>query len=437
MPLNRINYPAGLALLGTAVVVCLSGCTGPGFFGFGVNRTARYTVSPGDQFVQLQLFGVNFTNQSRLIIDGQVDGIGTGITLNGPLTFVSSQELDASLNIAANAIAGAHTFVIGDPNEGISSSLPFYVQCSGCPAPPVFGAVHTIPSGQPLYPGTPTTVRFLGANFLNNSPAIHSLTPGLSVDPGATIVVQRDGDLDYFDVPVVVTASAIPGLASLQITTTGGFSNTKNLNVVANADFVSPPAPIPLLYNVTPRNVTVGAEVTIECTGSGFGVNHQVITDPPMPVTTYPIASGDSDRTVVAKIQAAVAGPIKVQVTNLDQGLTTDDIRIFADAPAVNVPAARNNDTNGVHRGGSYDLQISGIYNDARDHLIGATNSGWSGIPGLIFSNTVVSTSGGVTTVTVRVQAGATAPLTGDHATNLTLTTAMGESNPFLLRVLP
>ena len=114
-------------------------------------------------------------------------------------------------------------------------------------------------------------------------------------------------------------------------------------------------------------------------------------------------AEEDPDSVVVAEIHPSDAGRIKITVDNLDDNLLRAiEIRILSISLVTTVPLAWNNASDGVHRGGTYTLQVTG------ENLSEITDVSWHGPPGLTFSNT----SATATTATVTVTATPTATLT-------------------------
>src|SRR4051794_32310201 len=132
MPIRLIKLLPLLALAGS---LCLVGCAPP-----KLDSISRDDVVDGDQRVAITFNGANFSDHARLVVDGAPDGIGTGITLDAPFTYVSSTPLDSLLDIGQSTAAGAHDLTIGD-GGGISEPRELYVQCPGCPLPPRLVAI--------------------------------------------------------------------------------------------------------------------------------------------------------------------------------------------------------------------------------------------------------------------------------------------------------
>jgi hypothetical protein len=407
-----------------------------------------HILMPGATQVVVHLT-VHYTERCQnLVVDGGRIGEGVTATLSGSPPYVVNGVATIIVNVDSQAPIGAHSITLelfGSDERWYHSisTATLFVTCSGCPPAPILNVV-----GEPQYTrpfvqvarGTTAIGRFLGLNFINDETVVEFLTPGLSADPNATILVHYSGALAYFDFPIVVAPNAPIGEGFVRVVTPGGVSEAQHINIVANPNYLPPPNAYVELTKVTPDPITAGVDVWLKCEGRGFGFQRQVITDSSMQVTTYDFVSSEAnpDEVVVAKISAFGGGLLRVQVKNLVTGLISDDIQINVKSPADGRPAARTDDTIAVHRGTDCDLQVTGIYGDAqRDLLDGTTDASWTGIPGLHFSNTNVSTAGTATTVTVHIHADFLAPLTGNEATNLRIINPHGESNPFLFRVLP
>ena len=408
------------ALLPAVVAICLSGCSDPLKLNFIVpNRAVQ-----GDADAQVTFWGEGFNSTTQLVIDGKPEALATGITTNYTRV-VSSHELAASLNIAPDTFSGSHTIAVSS-GRAISEPQYFSVQCPGCPPPPQLANVYPVDGGE-VYRGETKTFRFLGKDFLDNSLTVQVSDSSLTIDPTATIVLHRMADTEYFDLPISVGSNASTGDDQVWVITAGGRSNPARIRIVSEQSPSFGPDSTPILNGVTPGHLGTGVEVLIKCEGSGFGTSRQVITEPPVQTTTYGVASGsaDPDKVVVAKISPWARGPLRIRVQNNARNSVSDEFVLFVDDPPAGAPVAHGTTGDGIHRGGGFDLQIWGT------NLNGVTDVSWGGIPGLIFSNTAHDSS----YTTVHIEADATAPLTGDEATNLVVRTPAGESPPFLFRV--
>jgi hypothetical protein len=409
-------------------VTCFTNTCKPGYDCHDGRTVADVSEgTPGT--VTVSITGQNLSNPIAMQTDGD------GLTVSS-WTF-SNGAIQVTLAVADNGPAlGAHTITSifgsnGNPSNIDSTIL--YVTCPGCVPRPRLSS-PTFPDGsKTIARGETKTVRFHGRELLNNSPVVefHPDETGLSLPPNTTINVQHQGTTDYFDVPLVAAPNAPYGLHQMRVVTAGGRTVWRNVMVVgATSSQIPPPANVPTLSYVSPSHISPGGDVFIECHGKGFGVNRTVLTSPAIPTTTLPLvnAEEDPDSVVVAKIHPADAGRIKITVDNLDDSAApSDEIRIFVDPLVTNAPLAWNNASDGVHRGGTYTLHVTG------ENLSEITDVSWHGSPGLTFSNTSATDA----TATVTVSASSTAILSGNQATNVFLTNGNYTSLPFSLNVLP
>lgn len=436
-----------LLLLIILGALSLQGCVGPAVIYSISNSAGGSWAYPGT--VEITVAGTNFGFRHTLVVDG--DGMNTGVRGIKVLSYDSTVADDtttivATLEIYSDAPVGQHLITVyryldetrtPSINRWESNAVAFEVRCGGCQPAPALQSVAPTDS-RPLAAGQ-ASLRFLGTN-LPSAPELHTAPRVVFPDSGITSVsspmpieVHDQGVLQYFDVEIFIPGDVTTGLHTAYVVTNGGQSNSVPFTVVGNGAPGPTPAGTagPMLSAVTPTHVGKGTEVFIKCKGSGFGVSRQVTTDPPLNVTTYSVSSNtvDPDEVAVAKIaNPDVSGPIRVRVQNLIDNKITDEFIIFSDDILPGVPVAQGTTGSGVHRGGSFDLEVFGA------NLEGITDASWSGIPGLTFSNTTY----GSFHTKVHIAADATAPLTADEATNLTVTIpGKGQSPPFLFRVFP
>jgi hypothetical protein len=399
-----------------------------------------YSISPnpllrGQQNVQVTIQGVHFlsvngTSPGVVVDDGDANGV------TGSVVSFDESHIVVNLSVSSSAALGSHHITVYTFSTGPGSSY-FEVQCnppSSCSPPPTLQAgLPDILVGQSIQ----ATVR--GHNFAGNSPALELdfNLPDLIISPPGP-VYQSEG-MDAFDVSMSASTVANTGVRRMRVVTSAGRTEWQAFEIIWQLQIDTPPGTI-FLTDVRPDRVAPGGDVYIECHGKGFGTNREVMLDPvpapgnpdppPIPITTYAAVNneGDPDSIVVAKIHPDVACIVRVKVKNLDTNLTTsetDDIRIFVTHPNSRAPSAINNATDGVHRGGSYTLQVTG------QNLSELSNSSWTGVAGLTFSNTNPSANAASVTVTADM----TAPLSGNQATNLTI--SHGRSLPFPINILP
>lgn len=432
--LRNLLFSRPVPLLAAAALLVLDACAPhPG----GIAEISPDTFVQGQGNVQVSISGDGFHVSQGMPLVVFDEGDNDGLT--GTVDTWADQQIVVTVSVNAIAALGRHEITVGSEYNVYSAHVN--VTCNppaSCPSAP--DLVDVNPIGEHIKQGKTTSVVFRGNNFQNNVPMVEfdSQQSGLSVPPGTMISVLHIGDLDIFTVPVTVTDSAPTGCHRVRVRTAGGRSEWQDLSVKSSVIEMPPPDSIPTLESVTPSNVGAGVGTFIECHGRGFGVNREVITNPVtppggtppplIPAGTYPVANSeaDGDTIVVARIQPGAGQTIvKVQVKNLDNNQLSDDIRIFVDPVAASAPVANNNANGSVQRGGSYRLQISG------QNLGNLSDASWTGPTGLTFSAT------DPTTASVTVTADSTAPLTGNAATNLQVTTTADTSFPFSFTVLP
>jgi hypothetical protein len=231
-PKQPKGNPALLALLGCSVALLLFGCNPPELHG----PLARGSGLIGEQNIALTLDGRNFAMNSRLVIDGNVDR-GAGVSVAGPLTFVSEFQLQGALNIDANAPIGHHTIAVGD-HFGISAyAADFFVTCAGCPPQPQLLNIKPVdPPHAQLYQGSQVTFRFYGLNLQNGNPQLGiEYDDGISYPhSGFTVFQDPLTGLDYFDALISAAPNAGTHYHDALVITTGGNSNSlRQLSVLA------------------------------------------------------------------------------------------------------------------------------------------------------------------------------------------------------------
>jgi hypothetical protein len=390
-----------------------------------LHSAGENAISPegGSTMATLPFGGANLTNPQSVIADGE------GLTVQS-WTF-SNGEVQVTFNAANNAVAGAHTitaFFGSNGNVTELDSTTVYVTCNTCVPPPRLSDVVSTNGSGSLTPGQTKTVRFIGRDFLSNSPVVQldSNQPGLSLPPNTTITVQRQGTTDYFDVPIVVAADAVTGLHQVRVLTSGGRTAWGKL-IVASPGPTYPPGSVPVITSVTPSHIAKGVLTEVKVEGSGFGTSRAIY--PTSLGTTWQTPVTNPDHLAVIEASSATSGPLSITVHNLTNGMVSAPFTLFVDEPdpGRTLLAGYQSGGIGARRGLSTDLDIYG------DNLTGATDAGWSGSSGLTFANTQVFSGH----VTVHVAVDATASLTAEEATNITLTTAAGQSPPYRFRVLP
>lgn len=431
------------SLLVLALALFCTGCNDDPLPGL-----SSITPNIGDQGtdVLVTIIGANFSSNSRLpsiVIDGgQIHGVTT--TFDSTRDPFTDTTINLPLHIDATATAGAHRIAVATWRYGYPTFITpwqtFYVRCTGCPPPPQFWNLITQPENTLLIPGgPPVTFRFWGKNFFNNNPQVQIDGDGITPD-SAPPVVQQSGDLDYFDLPITAASYATSDLHKVWITTTGGPSNFLYLTVDSSA-LRPPPSPgaTPNLTRITPDHVCkCGANINIKLEGTGFGtyLPPNVIFDNPRIGygTTYATYQSNQDQIVVARVfipDDIPDGSVLVRIQNQSDPpyAMSAPLVLTLDEKPLGRPHIDVQYGGSVELGGDVRAIIAGENFDPTPAVI------FSGIPGLSFTNVSWDFLG---RLNVDVHADATlTPVTGDEATNLTITTPNGESNRFSFRIYP
>ena len=526
------SYRRPLPFCAGLIAICLCSCGPPVLKTVDPDSGPQGgNAPPRTQQVQVTLQGTNFSNESQLVIDGNTDGLGDGVTLAAPLMFVSSEELVATLDIAPDARAGYHSLAVGEI-DGVSTTIGFYVNSTG-PLPPRLDAVEEMGGLDPLgniSQGEARVVRFVGQVFLNNDPTVSIGGSGVTVDTSVPVVVHQMLGEDYFEVPVVAATDATTGDHQVTITTAGGTSGSQVITIAATqlppritaasvsgtgegclpagtdtlifsadnfllqrttvtvsyvdvngnpgeveasgvfgvgsnsyqASVIIPvradsfditaatggeagapftvdcsvtPTPTPaepILANVTPTYLTRGSRVSIKCAGTNFGPAPLVLAPELPTLEYYETVTANQDRVRVVDfyipLDIGATGPVSILNDTVSPNQESAPITLLFTDPIPGRPFVSGPVPHDITAGGDSDIYIVG------SNLLGTTDASWSGISGLHFSNTVVNSSD---QVSVHVHADGNAALTGDEATNLTVTTPSGQSNPFSFIVFP
>jgi hypothetical protein len=123
---------------------------------------------------------------------------------------------------------------------------------------------------------------------------------------------------------------------------------------------------------------------------------------------------------------------VTVHVLNTQTGMTSNGLILHVDPPFPGAPFAQDPGGFAVRRNGRADFTMFG------QNLQGVIDQSFSGIPLVWFSNVQPNPNYPPgTAIDFQVHADAGAPLSGDEATNLIITTPNGRSNPLFLDVMP
>ncbi|MGE5208689.1 MAG: IPT/TIG domain-containing protein [Alphaproteobacteria bacterium] len=195
----------------------------------------------------------------------------------------------------------------------------------------------------------------------------------------------------------------------------------------------------PEVSAVTPTGITkADSGVSVKVHGAGFGTAPQIYLEPNNTIssfTTLGTIEANPDQVVVGVTSpnpASTDRSVTVHVINTQTRLVSDGAFLYLDERVPGAPYVSYIDygTSSIQRNGDADLTIHG------ENLQGVTEQSFHGIPGLTFSN-VQPGNPPDTSFSVHVHADASTPLTGDEATNLTVTTPNGQSNPSIVWIFP
>jgi hypothetical protein len=394
-------------------------------------------VEQGDCCAFVELGGTGFQPPSEPgYVFFYIDGVKNG-TPDITIEHADYNDTSAVLNlrISGSAVLGAHTIVV-QTIYGFSDAGTFYVTCQGrgCPPPPTLSSVTAQPPGTPLVSGgPPVSFRFVGQNFFNQNAQAYVDTH--LIVGAASPVVQVGGGLEYFDAQITAPPTELGGYRFAAAETTGGISNIKWLRVDAS---VPPPAPAPgaapELRQITPTNVCkCGASVSIKLEGSGFGTHPNIIVDNPRLAygTTWGTYQADPDKVLVYTTDVPddlTETSVQVRVQNQDNNTISDFLILNLVNKDQSKPVVHPNYGSSVPLGGHGHWILDG------DNLPNPPNGLiFTGVRGLSFGTPYWTILG--LEVDVDADGNPPPPITGDEATNLTITTTAGESNPFAIRV--
>jgi hypothetical protein len=384
-----------------------------------------------------------------VLIDGKIQGVVGEVSTDYVASEGAVSPITLTFHIGANARVGRHFVAVYTAQSGLTTEPDdFTVTCPGCPPPPELVNVAD-PSGAPLVSGGPAvTAKIVGTNFSHPNPQVQIDPPGISFPPGP-YNVQNDGTYDYFLVPLTADPNAPTGFHFIRVTTDGGTSNAFELNLISSQPPSSPtPGGTPFLRSITPMHIAKNSQalVYIKCEGngfSGFGIFRNIVIDQfgeiPVPYVAF-----QQDQDEVAVVPISTYGlfqsdtALTVRVHNLTNDTFSDRLLLFLDEPRLGQPWVTGVSA-AVNRGGDVAVVIFG------QNLDGVTDQSFSGIAGLTFSNTQPCGLNNPACpsfppgegLSVNVHADLNGPVTGEDATNLTITTAHGPSNPFAFSVGP
>jgi hypothetical protein len=289
------NIAANAALGAQNVSVTTAGGT-TGNATFTVNPPAPTlgSVSPSSN-VQGAIIGVTLTG-TNFISGATINLSGSGITASG-VTVMNSTTITATFTIATNAPLGAHNVSV-TTSAGTSSTVPFTVNAA--PGAPTLTAP---PSPQDLTQGNSFLVTLTGTNFVPGNTTVDNTYTGLTVS-NVTVLGSTSMTATF-----TIAANAPVGTAFFTVTTPGGRSNQKAVDVIG----------VPILNTISPANANPGTSLTVTLSGSkfllaqvqfsgtGITATNRTVNSPLFTIMTYTFTIASN----------ATPGPQTVTLTNV------------------------------------------------------------------------------------------------------------------------
>ncbi|HZD31548.1 MAG TPA: IPT/TIG domain-containing protein [Candidatus Angelobacter sp.] len=320
---------------------------------------------------------------------------GSGITVSN-VTVVSSTQVTAMFNIAANAATGGQNVSVTTA-AGTSGTVPFTVNAAGLPT-----LTSIVPSTGAL--GTSVNVTLTGTNFTTASQV--RLQGGGLTQTNIVVVSPTQITATYN-----ISSSAATGAHNTWVVTSGGSSNILTFTVTGTKS-------TPTLTSVTPNSGTQGTAVNVTLAGTNFIAGATVgATGSGITVSNVTVASGTQITATLTLAANATLGPSSISVTT--SGGVSNTVPFTVNAA---VPTLTSVTPNSGMQGTAVNVTLtgSGFITGA---TVGTTGSG-------ITVNNVVVASATQITATLNVAANAT-----PGAYNVSVTTTGGTSNTAVFTV--
>ena len=283
-----------------------------------------------------------------------------------------------------------------------------------------------------IMPPAAPYIQSVSPDFIHQGTSVDVTVQGTNLAPAAAIRFSSPG----VTISNVVINPALESMTfTMQASPTAPLTRDEATNLLAGNPLgfrVLPPPIGPVLTKLSPARVTRGAPVFIKCEGSNFGSLRYVITDPEINGTTLFTVQANPDQVAVHLLNVPSNFPgsaISVQVQDAFDRLS-NPIVLPVDDPLPGRPFL-----SGTDRGGEFINPVPGT---SDLYVVGAnletvTPSSWRGVAGLRFLSGTASTN----RASVLVDADASTPLSGDEATNITVITSAGQSNPLAVHIIP
>lgn len=299
-----VSYAAGVQPATSTVTVSFAPSASTDFPQFVQNESPMtlYTIAPCAIAPAPAVTSINPNNGDAastvpVVITGTNFAAGATVSVLNPgvivsnVNVVSPTSITASFAIALNAVTGP-TEVTVTTSGGTSAPVSFYVY----PPPPTLTSIR--PNSGTV--GSTVWVDLAGTNF----------APGATVsvsNPGVTV-----GDVsvpDPFDIAAMFTiaANAVPGTASVTVTTSGGITQALPFTVTPAAPTVS---------SISPSSAGVGSTVQVSLTGTNFATGAAIsVNNPGVTVSNVSVVSATQIAATFSIAASAAPGPATVSVT--------------------------------------------------------------------------------------------------------------------------
>ncbi len=322
-----------------------------------------------------------------------VNTSGSGITVSN-ITVVSSTQVTATFNIAANAGVGPHNVSV-TTTAGTSGTIPFTVNTAG--GLPTLTSV--VPSSGAL--GTSVNVTLTGTNFTTAS-QVRLQGNGLS-QTNIVVVSPTQITATYN-----ISSSATIGPHNTWIVTSAGSSNMLTFTVTATS--------APTLTSVTPNSGVQGTAVNVTLAGTNFIAGATVgATGSGITVSNVTVASSTQITATLTLAANASLGPSSISVTTSGGVSNTRPFTVNAAVPTLTSVTP-----NTGMQGTAVNLTLAGT-NFIAGASVGATGSG------ITVSNVTVVSS---TQITATLTLAANASL-GPSSISVTTSGGVSNTRPF------
>lgn len=259
-----------------------------------VNPASR---GSGAQSQALQVLGSGFAR-------GATVSFGSGVTLVGQPTFVSTTEIDVVVNVPGGVTASTPVSVTVANVDGANGSCATCFTINAAPA-----ITSLTPASRAAGATGTKSVTLSGSGFQSGATVVIS---GGDI-PVTGISVAGDGNSITFSIS---TQSAAVGARSVTVSNPDAGTTTK-----ANGFTVNPQ---PTVTGITPNKGATGtASQSVTITGTGFLSGATVSLGSDIAVSNVVVAGNGQSITATLNLTGAATGPRNLTVTNPDDGAAT------------------------------------------------------------------------------------------------------------------